>query len=399
MKWLERDHFYDTHDRGWRRSNRRGRQNQAIAFHWKWIVLLMLLVIVVGVLFSHSKRAEQDMLEADEASPAVAQPQDAPQTLNGLSEQIIRITSEVQPTMVTIINSFDPGLFSEEYVLGSGIIMKRDEGYAYVVTNQHVVDQGVRYEVVLSNGESREAEMVGEDWMTDLAVLRIDDDAIDEVATFGDSDQLQKGEMAIVIGNPLGINFSQSISFGVISEPRLTIPVDLQGQSFEMDVIHTDATINEGNSGGALLNLRGEVVGINSMKIADFGVEGIGFAIPINDAKPIIDSLIEEGIVRRPFIGMTSVELAYYEDVDSLELPDDVEDGLVVVDVEGPAERAGLQAGDVVVALDEHPVFTQGNLRSYLYKEKQIGERLVIHFYRAGKKQRIELELAERDDS
>ena len=162
-------------------------------------------------------------------------------------------------------------------------------------------------------------------------------------------------------------------------------------------MLQTDAAINRGNSGGALIDLEGKVIGINSAKVADVGVEGLGFSIPVNHAKPIIQSLLQDGKVKRPFIGISFIDLkAYQGSIKDLHLPDTVKSGLVVVKTSGPASAAGLQANDVIVALDRQPVESVLDLRNYLYHDKKIGQKLKVTYYRDGKKQSTELTLAER---
>ncbi|CAM3648068.1 S1C family serine protease [Marinicrinis lubricantis] len=392
MGLFDRDDFYST------KVNRRrvggGGNAGSGSVKWLFAAALILIISAGGWIWVAADNGKDASHTKQTAIPAIAET--APQDLLSLNNQFIDIADRVQPAIVTVLSYLTDR--ADEYSLGSGIIIEKSEGKALLVTNQHVVEDGIEFEVVLQDGEVRSAELVGSDWMTDLAILEIDGEGIDRVAELGDSDELRKGEMAIVMGNPLGLNFSQSISVGVISSTHLTVPVVLGGQQWEMDVIQTDAAINQGNSGGALLNLQGEVVGINNMKIAEFGVEGLGFAIPINDAKPIIEQLIENGEVQRPLIGITSIELAYTEEPDAYDLPEDVDYGLVVVDVSGPAKEAGLTVDDVVVALDGVTVYTQIDLRRYLYKNKEIGDTLLIEYYRDGELYETDLTLAERDE-
>jgi serine protease Do len=169
------------------------------------------------------------------------------------------------------------------------------------------------------------------------------------------------------------------------------------------DVIQTDAAINPGNSGGALLNAAGQVVGINSLKISQSGVEGLGFAIPVNEARPIINSLIQYGKVTRPFMGVGLVDLQQLpQDVwDMLQIPSSVQTGTVIREITsgGPASAAGLQVKDVIVALDNQPIETSAQLRSYLYKNKQVGQQVIVTFYRNGKKQTATLTLSKAPES
>ncbi|MCG1023380.1 S1C family serine protease [Sutcliffiella horikoshii] len=301
---------------------------------------------------------------------------------------------------------FDPrgAQGDQEAGTGSGVVYKKENGKAFIVTNAHVIDGASKVEVSLVDGTRVEAEVVGSDALTDLAVLTVDDANIKQVATFGDSDSITLGEPVIAIGNPLGLEFFGSVTQGIISGKERIIPVDIDqnGQpDWEADVIQTDAAINPGNSGGALVNLRGEVIGINSMKIAQSRVEGIGFAIPISSVKPIIEDLEQHKEVQRPFMG---VGLASLSDVpleaqrSTLKLPEEVKNGIVVTGVEttSPADKAGLKEYDVIVKLDDQDIKDALGLRKFLYSQKNIGDKMKVSFYRDGKLQETEMTLVKQ---
>ena len=285
---------------------------------------------------------------------------------------------------------------------GSGVIYKNEGGTAYIVTNHHVIEGASGIEITLSDGTKVEANIVGSDIWTDLAVLEMDSTDIETVAQFGDSDVLKQGETVIAIGNPLGLDFSGSVTTGVVSGTDRLIPVDLSGdgqEDWQAEVMQTDAAINPGNSGGALVNLAGQVIGINSMKIATSTVEGIGFSIPINSAIPVIHSLEETGEMVRPAMGVTLLELAQVPKryrVETLNLPEDVTAGVVVNEVvEGsPAGTAGMQQYDVIVEMDGEPIEDIIELRQHLYNEKEIGESMTVQAYRNGELMEFTMELA-----
>ncbi|MFD1428029.1 S1C family serine protease [Kroppenstedtia sanguinis] len=311
---------------------------------------------------------------------------------------------KVQPAVVGIVNrkkNEDPfGLQSEEQGTGSGIIFEKKEGKARVVTNHHVVAGSDEVIVVVHDGKTEKkvkGQVLGSDEITDLAVLEIPDKQVTSVAQFGNSDTLKAGEPAVAIGNPLGIEFSQSVTAGVISSPHRKI--NISGH-LSMEVIQTDAAINPGNSGGALINTAGQVIGINSMKVSKEGVEGLGFAIPANEAQPILDQLIQYGKVKRPFMGIALKDLDTIAATDrqiTLQLPDSVTDGVVILDVtpSSSASKAGLRRLDVIVALDDERIKNGSQLQSYLQKEKKIGERMKVTYYRNGKKQNTTVTLQE----
>jgi serine protease Do len=242
------------------------------------------------------------------------------------------------------------GVSNDRVGEGSGIIISKD---GYIMTNYHVVygadpKQGTAsrtiLEVFLPDGREAKAVFKGGDEKTDLAVIKIDLEDL-PTAELGDSSKLEVGELAVAIGNPLGMEFAGSVTVGVISALNRTIEINDR----TLNLIQTDAAINQGNSGGALLNSQGQVIGINSAKIAASGVEGLGFAIPINDAWPIVDQLIRYGYVRgRPYIGISgreisSVYASYYG----------ISKGIYVIDiVEGSgADKAGIKRGDIIVAI------------------------------------------------
>jgi serine protease Do len=316
-------------------------------------------------------------------------------------DPVVRAAENVLPAVVSIINSRTEAHkgTSEMVGLGSGVIFQKNGSKARIVTNHHVVNNADQLEVVLSNGERKRAAIVGKDAITDLAVLEVDAAGIQQVAEFGDSDLLKPGEPAIAIGNPLGLGFSQSITMGIISSAQRKIPVSFNNDGmldWEFDAIQTDAAINQGNSGGALVDLNGKVIGINSMKISDTGVEGLGFAIPINQVKVTIESLVEHGTVKRPFIGVTTIGFdPRMKGISVLKVPETVQAGLIVLDAVGPASNAGLATNDVIIELDGHPVGSTLDLRKYLYTEKKIGEKLKVTFYRGDKKMTVTLTLAE----
>lgn len=274
---------------------------------------------------------------------------------------------------------------------GSGVIYKKAGNKAYIVTNNHVVDGANKLAVKLSDGKKVDAKLVGKDPWLDLAVVEIDGANVNKVATLGDSSKLRAGEKAIAIGNPLG--FDGSVTEGIISSKEREIPVDIDGDKradWNAQVIQTDAAINPGNSGGALFNQNGEIIGINSSKIAQQEVEGIGFAIPINIAKPVIESLEKDGVVKRPAlgVGVVSLEDVQAYAVNQLKVPKEVTNGVVLGKIYpiSPAEKAGLEQYDIVVALDNQKVENSLQFRKYLYEKKKVGEKVEVTFYRNGQK-------------
>jgi serine protease Do len=286
---------------------------------------------------------------------------------------------------------------------GSGVIYKKAGDKAYVVTNQHVVEGATQLEVTLNDGTKIPAKLLGGDVWTDLAVLEIDASKIKKVAEFGNSDALKMGEPVMAIGNPLGATFSGSVTQGIISGINRTIPVDINQDGimdWNAEVLQTDAAINPGNSGGALINIGGQLVGINSMKIAQNAVEGIGLSIPINYARPIINDLEQFGVVKRPYMGVDLKSVAeipgYYQE-EALKLPRDINYGVALRQVvpNSPASQAGLQELDVIVEMDGETIHDVIDLRKHLYQETKVGDQMEVKYYREGKLKTTTITLAE----
>jgi serine protease Do len=318
---------------------------------------------------------------------------------------VTKAVSEANAAVVGVVNIQNSESFwNDERTdagTGSGVIYKKQGNKAYIVTNYHVIKGANEIEVSFSNGTRVSAKILGSDDLMDLAVLEIDAGHVTKVATFGNSDKLKAGEPVIAIGNPLGLQFSGSVTQGVVSGINRVIPQDLNGDGnpdWQSEVIQTDAAINPGNSGGALVNIDGELIGINSMKIAQEAVEGIGLAIPINMARPIINDLERYGEVRRPYLGVSTLslsEVSGYHLKETLKLPHDVVNGVAVLKVEpgSPAAKAGLKEYDVIVELDHSKVRDIATLRKHLYIEKEIGDKMNVTFYRDGKKKSTEVKL------
>lgn len=338
-----------------------------------------------------------------------------------VESDITEAVKKVQHTVVTIINkqqvtdifgqtpthSPDGELTDEdlnEAGTGSGAIYKVKDGKAYIFTNNHVVEGSDAIDVMLKDGSRVPADVIGADKYTDLAVLSIDAENVTDVAEFGDSDNLTLGEPAIAIGSPLGTEFPLSVTAGIVSGVNRMVPVDTDGDrqmDWQMNAIQTDAAINPGNSGGPLVNVAGQIIGINSMKISTNVVEGMGFAIPSNDAVDIINELEREGEIIRPTLGITMVDLGLVSDEQKsnvLKIDESVQEGAVVVDVTSntSASEAGLQSGDVITSFNGQPVTTGLELRQALYKTR-VGDEVDVEFYREGQLQTQTMTMREQE--
>ncbi|TMN22247.1 S1C family serine protease [Lentibacillus cibarius] len=325
-----------------------------------------------------------------------------------VSSQITDVVESVSPAVVGVINIQRKGDFwqqgnQREAGSGSGVIYKKTDGKAYVITNHHVIKGADAVEVILSDDTRVEAGILGSDLFSDLAVLRMDAKKVKETIKMGTSENIKVGEPAIAIGNPLG-KFLGSVTQGVISGTQRTIPQDFDQDGradWQAEVIQTDAAINPGNSGGALINIDGQLIGINSMKINEEAVEGIGFAIPIDTARPIVDQLEKNGQVKRPYMGVEIYSLDEVPKTEwnrTLNLPNDVKGGVYVWSVESlsPADRAGIKRLDVITALDGKKVMNMIDLRKILYQNKEIGDSLTVTYYRDGEKKETTIELAKQ---
>jgi len=311
---------------------------------------------------------------------------------------------KVAPNVVSILNHNEYSKnYQDDAALGSGVIFKQEDDKAYIITNNHVISGADDLEIVSSDGVSRQAEIVGQDSINDIAVLSIDSKGIGSVIELGDSDKLRAGETVIAIGNPLGLG--GTLTSGIISYTSRLIPISLNQDGvydWEQEVIQTDAAINEGNSGGALVDLKGRLIGINTMKISDMGVEGLGFAIPVNDVMKTVDGILQYGKVIRPYLGVYTLDLDNpYAPIDAeqrkqLKLPQNITSGVIVLEAHGPAELAGLELNDVIVQLDKEPVASTRELRRYLYDQKMVGDTLEITFYRDGKLQTSNCKLTDK---
>lgn len=316
------------------------------------------------------------------------------QTSTGNDGLATETLSNVAGAVVGISNIRSTDLWSDsrQSGSGSGVVYKKDNERAYIVTNHHVIDGASEIEVILASGEHVSAELLGSDELTDLAVLTIDSSYVDTVATLGHSADLVIGETAIAIGNPLGTEFAGTVTKGIISGLERSLDVDLNGNGsadWTIEVIQTDAAINPGNSGGALINQHGEVIGINSMKISLQTVEGIGFAIPIDEAKPIIEQLENSGQISRPFIGISAVDLNTVPEQhieETLNLDSEVSEGIVIAEVhsDSAASQAGIERYDVVTEINGETITSMMDLKQYLYAEIAVGDTITITYYRNG---------------
>lgn len=282
---------------------------------------------------------------------------------------------------------------------GSGVIYKKNDKDAYLVTNTHVINGASKVDIRLADGTKVPGEIVGSDTFSDIAVVKISSEKVTTVAEFGDSSQLSVGETAIAIGSPLGSEYANTVTQGIISSLNRNVSLKSEdGQAISTKAIQTDTAINPGNSGGPLVNIQGQVIGITSSKIASNGgtsVEGLGFAIPSNDAQNIIKQLESDGKVTRPALGIQMVNLSNVgaSDLRKLNIPSSLTSGVVVRSVQSNMPANGhLQKYDVITKVDDKEIASSTDLQHALYNHA-IGDTIKITYYRNGKEETTSIKL------
>ena len=330
---------------------------------------------------------------------------------------------KVQEAVVSVINyqsqssslenNFSTQMFGDQsdssssdelsvYSEGSGVIYKIDGDSAYLVTNTHVIEGAKQIEIMLSDGTKVVGELVGEDTYSDIAVVKISSKNISTVAEFADSDKLTVGETAIAIGSPLGTEYANSVTQGIVSSLSRTVTLtNSNGETISTNAIQTDAAINPGNSGGALINVEGQVIGINSSKISSTSsqsgesVEGMGFAIPANDVVKIINQLEQNGEVVRPALGIRMAALSELSTnaISQLNIPSSITNGVVVAKViDGMPTQGKLEKYDVITEIDGKEVTSSSDLQSILYGHS-VNDSIKVTFYRGTEKKTTTIEL------
>ncbi|MGI6586415.1 MAG: trypsin-like serine protease [Gracilibacteraceae bacterium] len=292
---------------------------------------------------------------------------------SGTVSPVVPIAEKVSPSIVAIsLKTRTRDFFGRIYEgqgTGSGIIIDKQ---GHIVTNNHVVENADDIIVVFNDGREAKATLVGRDPQTDLAVIKVEPTSL-TVAELGDSSTLKVGELAVAIGSPMGTEYAGSVTAGIISGLNRTVSIG----DDSIKLIQTDAAINPGNSGGALVNSEGKVIGINTVKFAETRVEGMGFAIPINEAKPIIQELINNKKVLRPFLGIQGITISK-EDAEEYKLPQGV--GVRAVVPGSGAEAAGIRRGDIITKIDNKKVLTIEDLIAEIRKHK-VGDIVKVEVY------------------
>ncbi len=344
------------------------------------IILVVLVLGVTGTLY---------FVNNDSNNNGVLENRNVNITSNdSISESINKVYDSV-----VVVNNSQNGRLTG---YGSGFVYKKEGNYGYVLTNNHVVEDASEIKLTLSNGEEVDAEVLGTDSYMDIAVLRMDGDAVLQVAQIGDSTEAKLGDTIFTVGTPVSTEYAGTVTKGIISGENREITVTDNGTSYMMEAIQIDASINPGNSGGPLVNINGEVIGINSVKLVESSIEGMGFAIPIEVAMSQIDKLENGEAIARPVIGVSLYDLDSLPLVGNsdLRVDDSIKSGVVVNSVESgsDAEAAGLQRNDIITEVDGTTVKSSAHLKYLLYKHN-IGDSVKLTIVRNGNEKELTLKL------
>lgn len=340
---------------------------------------IILLILNTGLLYENNK------LRNDIASPTVSQSRSESISI---SDDVTEVYQKVYESVVTVILK---DLNGNSVAIGSGSVIANDSGKLKIITNNHVVDvDNTTIHLVFSNGQEVEATIVGKDNISDLALLTTTVDFDVEAISIGDSDKLQHGESVIAIGSPLDVAFSGTVTRGIVSGLNRFIETDTNGDGFadySMSVIQTDTTINPGNSGGPLINMAGQLIGINTSKINMRNFEGMGFAIPVNEAILIIEQLEKQGFVERPTLGIQYAPVSRLTNYGREQLQlGKLREGIFITGVieNSSASKAGILENDVITRVNGQEITSVSVFTTVLFQSR-IGDELTLDIIRDGK--------------
>ncbi len=308
---------------------------------------------------------------------------------DSISESVDKLYNAVVVVQTTLNN--------QEVGSGTGFVYKMNDKKGYIITNNHVVSGGNKYNIIFSNGKSVDADLLGSDIYSDIAVLSVDEKHVTGVASIGNSSDMKVGDTVFTIGAPISDEYSGTVTKGIISGKDRMVSVTLNNVGdYMMNVMQTDAAINPGNSGGPLANINGEVIGINSLKLVQQEIEGIGFAIPMDEAMVFVERLEKGEKIVRPLLGVSLLNMdeSYDLYLSGVVVDKDSPEGVVIGSVtnDSPAENAKLQKGDIITKIDGEKVDSRAKLRYELYKHT-VGDKVEVTYYRDGKEHKVTLEL------
>ncbi len=300
---------------------------------------------------------------------------------------------------VVMVKNFQKGQLAST---GSGFVYKVDNKYGYIMTNEHVVDGATDLSVLLTNGHEVTATKLGGDEYLDIAVLRIPVSEVLQVATIGSTSELKRGDVIFTIGSPVGEDYYNTVTSGIISGIDRMVTVSVNSQSdWIMKVSQVDAAINPGNSGGPLVNSNGEVIGVNSLKLVDSSIEGMGFSIKIEDAMAHVEELEQSKTIERPMLGINLLNVTDSRTLASygIKIDSNIESGVVVVSVVSGtgASKSGLEKGDVITKIGDEEVINAAYLKYVLYKYN-VGDKITITYNRDGKVKTTQVTLTKATD-
>ena len=375
---------------------------------WGQLLLVILISFFSGVLGTFTtlqfsqKQNSGTTTTTTVSKTAVKNENSTTQAVDKVKDAVVSVITYSSNSQNSLLGSdeTDTDTNAEQvYSEGSGVIYKKEGDTAYLVTNTHVINGAKKVDIRLADGTKVPGEIVGSDTYSDIAVVKIAADKVTTVAEFGDSSQLTVGETAIAIGSPLGSEYANTVTQGIVSSLNRNVSLKSEdGQAISTNAIQTDTAINPGNSGGPLINIQGQVIGITSSKIASNGgtsVEGLGFAIPANDVINIIKQLEKDGKVTRPALGIHMVNLSNLSttDLQKLKLPGNVTSGVAVRSVQKNMPANGhLQQYDVITKIDDKAISSTTELQSALYSHS-IGDSMTITYYRNGKEETTTIKL------
>lgn len=375
---------------------------------WGQLLLVILISFFSGVLGTFTtlqisqKQNSGTTTTTTVSKTAVKNENSTTQAVDKVKDAVVSVITYSSNSQNSLLGSdeTDTDTNAEQvYSEGSGVIYKKEGDNAYLVTNTHVINGAKKVDIRLADGTKVPGEIVGSDTYSDIAVVKIAADKVTTVAEFGDSSQLTVGETAIAIGSPLGSEYANTVTQGIVSSLNRNVSLKSEdGQAISTNAIQTDTAINPGNSGGPLINIQGQVIGITSSKIASNGgtsVEGLGFAIPANDVINIIKQLEKDGKVTRPALGIHMVNLSNLSttDLQKLKLPRNVTSGVAVRSVQKNMPANGhLQQYDVITKIDDKAISSTTELQSALYSHS-IGDSMTITYYRNGKEETTTIKL------
>ena len=375
---------------------------------WGQLLLVILISFFSGVLGTFTtlqlsqKQNSGTTTTTTVSKTAVKNENSTTQAVDKVKDAVVSVitySSNSQNSLITSDETDTDTNAEQVFSEGSGVIYKKEGDTAYIVTNTHVINGAKKVDIRLADGTKVPGDIVGSDTYSDIAVVKIAADKVTTVAEFGDSNQLTVGETAIAIGSPLGSEYANTVTQGIVSSLNRNVSLKSEdGQAISTNAIQTDTAINPGNSGGPLINIQGQVIGITSSKIASNGgtsVEGLGFAIPANDVINIIKQLEKDGKVTRPALGIHMVNLSNLNttDLQKLKLPGNVTSGVAVRSVQKNMPANGhLQQYDVITKIDDKAISSTTELQSALYSHS-IGDEMTVTYYRNGKEETTKIKL------